>query len=283
MGYLHIVNLYKNKTIMTFQECYALEKIHGTSAHISWRDNQVFLFPGGEKFSNFEVLFDINVLKKAFENIGYQKIVIFGEAYGGKQQKQSWRYGPNLRFVAFDVKVDDVWLTVPEAAKLAEKVDVEFVHYIKTTTDIEDLNAERDAPSEQARRNGVEGDQPREGVVLRTLLESRAYGKRIISKHKRDEERETKTKRKVGVGLKVLEEANSIADEWVTPTRFEHVLDKMPQNITFEMGNVRYVISAMIEDVLRESTDEIINSKAARIAISKKTVQLFKTKLYKIV
>ncbi len=34
MGYLHIDNLYKNQTIRLFRECYALEKVHGTSAHV---------------------------------------------------------------------------------------------------------------------------------------------------------------------------------------------------------------------------------------------------------
>lgn len=33
MGYLHIDNLYKNRDILLFRECWALEKVHGTSAH----------------------------------------------------------------------------------------------------------------------------------------------------------------------------------------------------------------------------------------------------------
>ena len=36
MGYLHIENLYKNQTVLMFKELYALEKLHGTSAHIRW-------------------------------------------------------------------------------------------------------------------------------------------------------------------------------------------------------------------------------------------------------
>lgn len=38
MGYMHIDNLYKNQDMLIFRECYALEKIHGTSAHVSWKD-----------------------------------------------------------------------------------------------------------------------------------------------------------------------------------------------------------------------------------------------------
>ena len=34
MAYMHIDNLYKNQEVLLFKECYAMEKIHGTSAHI---------------------------------------------------------------------------------------------------------------------------------------------------------------------------------------------------------------------------------------------------------
>ena len=38
MGYLHIENLYRPiaQSILLFREVYALEKIHGTSAHVGW-------------------------------------------------------------------------------------------------------------------------------------------------------------------------------------------------------------------------------------------------------
>jgi len=260
-----------------FRECYALEKLHGTSANVSWRDNTVNFSSGGEKASNFIALFDAEALKKAFEELGYEKVTVYGEAYGGKQQKQSWRYGKDLRFTAFDIRLDGVWLSVPEAEALANKLGFEFVHYTKISTDVEAINAECDAPSEQAKRNGIEEDQPREGVVLRPLLESYVAGERVITKHKRDEERETTAPRKVGVDPEVLKNARAIADEWVTPTRLEHVLDKLPQDIGME--KTRDVIVAMLEDVLREGKDEFVDSKEARAAISKKTVSLFKANL----
>lgn len=56
MGYLHIENLYKNQDIMMFKECYALEKIHGTGAHVKWKNAQVEYFSGGaqnEVFTNY--------------------------------------------------------------------------------------------------------------------------------------------------------------------------------------------------------------------------------------
>lgn len=282
MGYLHIENSYRNyhDTFALFRECYALEKIHGTSAHISWKDGKVHFFSGGEKHANFVKLFDEAKLKEGFEAVGHPEVVIFGEAYGGSQQRQAWRYGKDLKFVAFDVKIGDHWLDVPNADQVVRRMGLEFVHWKRVSTDLEALDAERDATSEQARRNGIEGFQPREGVVLRPIREFRDNGgHRIISKHKRAEERETKTDRKVDdpAKLKVLEDAEAIANEWVTPTRLEHVLDKLGE---VGIQDTPKVISAMIEDVIREGKGEIVDSKEARRAIGSLTARFFKKRCH---
>jgi hypothetical protein len=280
MSYMHILNTYKDQTILLFRECYALEKLHGTSAHVSWNVHSVGFFAGGESHEKFKALFDEAALVIAFKALGHEKVMVYGEAYGGKQQGQSWRYGKSLKFAAFEVRIGEHWLSVPSAADVCQKLGIEFVHYVKVSTDLEALNAERDAPSVQAKRNGIEGDQPREGVVLRPLIEfTRNDGDRVISKHKRDEERETKSTRQVvdPEKLEVLTRAGEIADEWVTPTRLQHVLQKLPQGVGMEA--TRDVIAAMVEDVVREGAGEIADSKEARVAIGKKTAELFKAHL----
>jgi hypothetical protein len=280
MGYMHIENLYRNQTILMFRECYALEKIHGTSAHVAWRNGRIDYSAGGEKHDRFVGLFDEASLREAFLALGHELVVVYGEAYGGKQQGQAWRYGADLRFVAFEVKIGDAWLSVPNAEDVAKKLGLEFVHYERVSTDLGVLNAQRDAYSMQARRNCVGEDKPREGVVLRPLAEFFASsGERVIAKHKRDEERETKTPRRV-VDPKdqaVLESANAIAEEWVTPTRLAHVLDKFPQGLGIE--GMRQVLDAMVEDVLREGRGEIVDSKPARAAICRSAARLFKQRL----
>ncbi len=280
MSYLHIGNLYREQTILLFRECYALEKIHGTSAHITWKDGQVRFSSGGSKHETFITLFDIPKLIEALILLGHDAVTVYGEAYGGKQQSQKWRYGDKLKFVAFDVRIGELWLAVPQALDVVTKLGLKFVHFAKVPTDLAALDAERDAPSEQSRRNGVVGDKPREGVVLRPLIELRGNDDaRIICKHKRAEERETATERPVvdPALLAVLTHANEIADEWVTPTRLAHVLDKLPD--PKNMGQTGVVIAAMIEDVLREGAGEIVDSREARTAIGKKTAELFKAKL----
>lgn len=283
MAYLHLDNLYKDQTILLLRECFALEKIHGTSANVQWRDGRVWFSSGGESHERFVTLFHEADLVTRFQAIGHSAMTIYGEAYGGKQQGQSWRYGKELKFVAFEVKVGDSWLSVPNAADVSGKLGLEFVHYVQISTDLAAIDRERDAPSEQARRNGVEGDQPREGVVLRPLIElTKNDGSRIIAKHKRDDERETKTPRQVvdPARLEVLTKASAIADEWVTPTRLAHVMQKLEVGgDALGIERTPDVIRAMVDDVLREGAGEFVDTKEARQAIGRKAAELFKVKI----
>lgn len=281
MGYMHIDNLYKAQEILAFRECFALEKIHGTSAHVYWKGGAVGCFSGGEKHARFSALFDVPALATAFRTLGHEFVCVYGEAYGGAQQGQSYRYGPALKFVAFDVKIDKVWLSVPDAAQVVVGLGLEFVHYERVPTDLSWLDAQRDAPSVQARRNGM-GEHPREGVVLRPPFEvTRNNGERVIAKHKRDDERETKTPRVVDAAeLVVLSDANAVAQEWVTPTRLAHVLDRLRVDGA-EVGIERTgdVILALVEDVLREGANEIVDSKPVRKAIGARAGALFHARI----
>lgn len=284
MGYLHIPNLYKEQDILLFKECYALEKIHGTSAHIRWNaESGIKFFSGGEKHDRFVGLFDQEALEKEIkDNIGCESIVVYGEAYGGKMQGMSKTYGKDLKFVVFDVKINTCWLSVPQAEAVAIALGLEFVYYARVSTDLDSLDRERDKPSTQAIRNGVEGEYPREGVVLRPLIElTTNNGKRIIAKHKREEFRERKSIPNIDPAKReLMVRASEIADEWVTPMRLTHVLDKM-KNLD-GMKSVPDVIAAMIEDVTREAEGEIVDNKPVRKAIGTKTVVLYKQRIAKV-
>lgn len=298
MGYMHIDNLYKNQEILMFRECYALEKIHGTSAHISWKEKKVHFFAGGCSHENFVKLFDEAALAKAFESIGAD-VTVFGEAYGGKLQGMSGTYGKTLKFIAFDVKIEDNWLAVPQAEDICKALGIEFVHYVKVSTEeytcecgkavkrLQAIDAQRDAESVQAIRNGVGPGKLREGVVLRPLIEvKKNNGERIMAKHKREEFAERQNVPAVDdpAKLKALADANAIADEWVTPMRLTHVLDKMgllPPNGD-AIAKTGDVVKAMVEDVTREAKGEILDSKEARSAIGRKTAELFKQRIKEV-
>lgn len=282
MGYRHIDNLYKNQAILLFKECYAAEKIHGTSAHIRFvPGNKLIFFSGGVKHESFVNLFDEEALRAKFEETFTSNVCIYGEAYGGSCQGMKNTYGPDLKFIGFEVTIGDSWLNVPNAHDVCNKLDIEFVDYTRIPTDLIAIDAERDKPSAQAVRNGM-GEQIREGVVLRPLVEMTLNnGERIIAKHKRAEFGETKTPREVTPDkLQIMLEASKIADEWVTEMRLVHVLDKLPDCTGME--HTGKVIQAMQEDVLREAKGEIVESKAALNAIAKRTAQLYKAKVQTI-
>jgi len=280
MAYLHIDNLYKNQSVLQGSECYALEKIHGTSAHIAWKDGQLRFFSGGEPHERFVSIFNAETLAERFRASGFTSLIVYGEAYGGKCQGMSKTYGPDLKFVAFDVKRDGVWFTVPDAATMCIMLGLEFVHYVRCSTAIEVLDAERDRPSTQSVRNGIAGPCISEGIVIRPLVEGTdIHGDRIIAKHKRAEFCERKSVPKVAdpERQEVLTQARDIADEWVTEMRLTHVLDKIGNPTTFEA--IPAVIIAMIEDVTREARGEIVDNKDVRKAIGATTVKLYKQRL----
>jgi hypothetical protein len=281
VGYLHIENLYKNQAILMLKECWALEKIHGTSAHIRWKDGQLTFFAGGEKHERFVALFDQPALAAAFagDGMGHQDVTVYGEAYGGKQQGMGDTYGKELRFVVFDVKVGETWLAVPDAANVAAKLGLQFVWYTRTTTDISALDALRDRPSEQAVRNGVTDEPKRaEGVVIRPIVELfTSDGSRIIAKHKRQDFRETLTPREVDASkLAVLQNAEAIAMEWVTPMRMDHVLQRIKASDVKDTGRV---IAAMLEDIEREGAGEIEWSSGAKRAVSTAAAKMYKARV----
>ncbi|TXH46468.1 MAG: hypothetical protein E6Q97_29565 [Desulfurellales bacterium] len=286
MGYLHIENLYRPaaQTILLFRECYALEKVHGTSAHVAWRDGKLHFFSGGESYDRFLALFDQERLSECFTALGHPEVTVYGEAYGGKQQGMRSTYGDKLRFIAFDVKVGDTWLNVPSMDDVATKLGFEVVPWRKVSTDLAALDAERDRPSEVSVRRGIGEPREREGVVLRPLVEmTTSNGSRVIVKHKGDKFSERATPQKVidPDKLVVLTAAQAIADEWVTPMRLDHVLQALQAsgNGVSDIATTPKVIAAMLTDVEREASGEIVMSRDAKAAIGRKTAELFKSKL----
>jgi hypothetical protein len=299
MGYLHIDNLSKNNSILMFKEVYALEKIDGTSAHIHYNaahtdatgaqhPAKLTFFSGGANHETFTKLFDATALMAKFEAMGHSSVVVFGEAYGGKIQKMSETYGKDLKFVAFDVKMcskpelGEYWLEVPGAESIAKQLGLDFVAYERVPATAEALNAERDRPSRQAIKNGM-GEHIAEGIVVRPLMELRHKtedGGRIIAKHKRPEFSERLSKKDTALDPAEVAKVMSIrhtANEWATPRRMDHVLDKLKglhqRDLTTK--DTRAVIDAMVEDIYREAAGEIAESPELTRAISSLTSKMF--------
>ena len=286
MSYMSIENLYKAQEVLLFKRIFALEKIHGTSAHVGFRPSTgLVLFEGGASRNSFLALFDQEKLKATFAQFFAERawedvmLTVYGEAYGGKMQGMSATYGKELKFVAFEVRVGDTWLAVPAAEEVTRKLGFEFVSYEEIDGTAEAVQKALERDSEQAIRNGMGLGHRREGVVLRPPLElTKNNGGRIIAKHKNPEFSENKTPREIDPNkMKVLADANAIAEEWVTGMRLDHVLDAFSKPLDLSMTGA--VIKAMIEDVVREAGAEIVDSKEARTAIGTRTAKVFKQKL----
>jgi len=280
MGYLKISNLYADKTILSFKTCYALEKVHGTSANIRFDNSNVFFSSGGASYENFCKLFDKETLMDSFTKLNINEpLIVYGEAYGGKEQGMSKTYGSQLCFIAFEVRIGETWLSVPNAEQVALKLGLEFVPYELIETTEEQLNFERDRDSIVALRRGMGPGHIREGVVLKPPFEvTLNNGGRIIAKHKRDEFREHKSIRKVNEDpdrILKLEQAELIADEWCVPMRLKHVLGHLTKDgVEPGWNDVGAVIKEMIKDIYDEA-DNIIKTKEVEKAIGKKTSSMF--------
>jgi hypothetical protein len=260
--------------------------VHGTSAHVSWKDGQLTFFSGGERLDPFVALFDKAALEAAFVAIGCKEVTVYGEAYGGRCQGMKETYGDKLAFIAFDVQIGESWLDVPSMAQICARLAIEVVPWEKTSTDVAALDAIRDRPSEVAVRRGCAANKEREGIVCRPLIElSTNNGERIVCKHKGAafEERARPPKVEDPDKLVVLANSAAIADEWVTEMRLTHVLDKLqPEGKLLDITGTPKVIAAMVEDVLREAKGEIVESKETRAAIGRRAAQMFKARLQQV-
>lgn len=288
MGYASIKNLFAVPGFVgSTDEVYCLEKVDGTSSHISWKNGQLTFFSGGSKHETFVALFDQVKLTEQFKHLGGDW-TIYGEAYGGKLQGMRDTYGDALKFVAFDVLKgergkdgDGEWLNVPDACVIACSLSLEFVHFERGPNTLEFMDKCRDMTSVQAKRNGIDGDKVAEGVVLKPITEQRDHrGNRVHYKHKRKEWSETRTPREVDPAqTKVLESARAVADEYVVPERLKHVIGHLEARLQREVDikDTGDIIREMIADIKKESMPgEIDFTQEAHRAIGTKAAQLFK-------
>ena len=284
MGYMHIDNLYKNTAeMLMFKQVFALEKIHGTSAHIKFENGAITYFSGGSKYNTFVELFDNEELYAAFMELGHDPITVYGEACGGKIQKMRHLYGDSIRFPVFDVKVGETWLNVPNAADVASKLGLEFVPYEQIDTSLDKLDELRDAPSAIAVRWGCEGGL-REGIVIRPLMEIiNNKGNRVMAKHKTAAFSEH-TPKEIDPDKAVLRTAaEEIAFKWVNDMRLAHVLDALEsdhmvathEERQWDIKDTRQVIHAMIEDLRREGRAEFEMDKLVSKCVGSRTAQMF--------
>lgn len=297
MGYMHIENLNKNDEVLMFKKVWATEKVHGTSAHVAWdpEHKEIKYFSGGASHEEFSKLFDDEFVERFKKFVsergeGDTDVVVYGEAYGGKMQGMSATYGKKLRFIVFEVRIGNNWLSFDQVVLIARELQLDCVPGEVIDCTEEELRRVRGLPSEVAVMCGCGdntdryGNKPplREGIVIRPLIELRKNnGGRIIAKFKNADFSERNSRRDADYPSEKVRErlaSQEAAKEWVTTARLEHVMDAIHLTDP-KIQDIKTLIPAMVEDVLREAKDEVVDSSAFRRAVGGITINLFKKRL----
>lgn len=287
MGYRKIENLYrKPEWLQLFKMVWVTQKIHGSSAHILFSSSitsngleRVSFFAGGASHALFTTLFNKEELLSIYkEHYAGKNLTLYGEVYGGNMHSMKHTYGDKLSFIAFDCELDGKFLDVPHCKYIADLFKQDFVWHKLVENTIENLNFYRDMPSQIATQKGL-GEKKEEGIVVRPMFECfDKQGGRWMAKHKRDDFSEMRTPREVDPNkAQDIWRGQLVADEFVTPMRLIHVLDKHPEFVSLQ--DIPKVIQAVIDDLNAECEGEIAWSNLVVKAVSGKTVSFFKSYL----
>lgn len=160
----------------------ATEKVDGTNVRIIWDGH---LVEARGKTDNAQMpgpllkAVDELFLPEKFSSVFDGPVTLYGEGYGGKIQKAGATYGPEQRFVLFDIWIDGLWLPRSAVEGIADNLGLPLVPVVFEGT--------LDQMVEQTKLGWVSqwGDFQAEGIVVRPeveLLDRR--GHRIITKIK---------------------------------------------------------------------------------------------------
>jgi RNA ligase len=119
------------------------EKIDGTNIRVIWHNGGVSF---GGKTDNAQIhselikhlyeTFTPAVLEAAFPDVidTDTKVVLYGEGYGAGIQKGGGDYGPKKKFILFDVRVGDWWLSHANVCDVSMKLGIDVVPYFGDMT-----------------------------------------------------------------------------------------------------------------------------------------------------
>ena len=163
------------------------EKIDGTNIRVIWDCKTGALRFGGRTenaqmptflYSELQAMFPIEKFQTSYPDVS---MTIYGEGYGAKIQKGGGNYIPDgVSFIAFDVRIGDVWLERVNFEDIAGTLDVDTVPIVGLGT----LQVGVELIKVQGLLSKV-GDFLAEGLVMRPQIELlNRGGSRIITKIK---------------------------------------------------------------------------------------------------
>ena len=106
-------------------------------------------------------------------------VTLYGEGFGGKIQKAGETYGPEQRFVLFDVRIGEWWLRREAVASIADNLGMQVVPVVDSGTLYDAVYIARSG------FNSAWGDFEAEGLIMRPTAELfTRRGDRVIAKIK---------------------------------------------------------------------------------------------------
>ena len=110
------------------------EKIDGTNIRIIWKDGNLTF---GGKTDNAQLhtelvkylyeTFSAERMAETFPESPTEGVVLYGEGYGAGIQKGGGLYSPTKKFILFDVRVGDWWLSQENVNDVAQKLGIDVV------------------------------------------------------------------------------------------------------------------------------------------------------------
>lgn len=163
------------------------EKVDGTNVSIEWDGHEVTIHGRTERaqlprplLDRLEEFKSIEVEELFEQKFGERHVILYGEGYGGKIQKNK-AYGEHEDFILFDVYLpdSDLWLDRESVEEIAKAFGVKVVPVIMTGTIDAAVKYVKQKPCSHL------GDLTMEGLVGRPVIEMKdKQGKRIIVKVK---------------------------------------------------------------------------------------------------
>ena len=162
------------------------EKIDGMNIRVCW-DGYRVSFMGrtdkaqipGHLLAKLEELFGGELKEELFEQtFGKKEVILFGEGYGEKIQKNGAAYGP-VNFRLFDVYIDGFWLVQNAVDGIAKTFEIDTAPFLFRGTLLQGVDFIKSHPMSTMR------DAEMEGIVGRPMVQmfSRT-GERIMVKIK---------------------------------------------------------------------------------------------------
>lgn len=153
------------------------EKIDGTNVRVAW-DGEKVHFGGRTDRAQLQTAlleylletFTAEKLVKVFEEgeAGVE-IVLFGEGYGPKIQKDGGNYRDAPAFRLFDVRIGSVWLRRSSVVDIAQGLGIEPVPLIDSDATIQEaIDYVQNAPFSIVAQDDSRQTRPMEGIVART-------------------------------------------------------------------------------------------------------------------